>query len=182
MATIPPLVRFLACCYAALKTTADSYEGRKALSQNDAPPRFVWIFGDTQSPTTRTPGGNPRALHDDLWSIEVHCWGKDLTEALLLRQGLVTAVRRAANGANYKLSSTRLVHGEEHGLHGTIATVSLVVRLPLYSAVIAPPDAPAETPVTDDTKRTVKPTSVEFDDTPDDPGTAGDGQLDSTES
>lgn len=162
-----PLVTILDACETALAGVAPSFKGRKYLAQLDAPRRYVWVVLGADTQGTTSPGANPRPLHDDGWDLAVHCWGKDLDEALRMRQALVTVVRQQVNGANYSLGRTTVIDDDEHNVDGVAVVQELALRTPLVVAKI--PD------LVDDVRPTKKPTAVEFD-----PGTPvrGDGLLD----
>ncbi len=85
------------------------YFGAENLSQNDAPPRIVWVptagrFGPAQQ---RGSGQlDPRALHTDHATVEAHCWGTDSAGAEALKAAFVLALRSAL-GPNYRPTGYR---------------------------------------------------------------------------
>lgn len=162
-----PIVTILEEAQALLAGVAPSYTGEKDLLRHDAPRRYVWVLAGASTSGTRAPGGNPRSLHDDAWSVAVHCWGETLDEAVRLRQCLVTAVRRAVRGANYRMGQTTALSDGELSQHGHVLTVQLDIVTPLPEAALPQ--------LADMVRPTVRPTTVDID-----PGTpaAGDRNLD----
>ena len=120
----------------ALAVVAPTFLGRRHLPQQDAPRRYVWVFASEESAGAARIGGNARSLHNDAWSVEVHCWGASFEEAYRLRQALVTVLRRHVQGANYRLGRTAILSGEQYTACGDVMVVGLTLMTPLAAARI----------------------------------------------
>ncbi len=165
-----PIVDVIADCQAALEDVAPSYDDERSIPKHDAPGRYIWVLTDADATDKpREIGGNPRALHDDVWRVEVHCWGYDTenpndakahkARALRLRQALITSLRQVVGGGAYRLRRTLHRGGDAHQARGWVVVVEIDIVLPLYEARWVGLGGAVE----DNTGAKVRPTSVGFD-------------------
>jgi hypothetical protein len=162
-----------------LANVAPLLDGRRFVSQNDVPPRYVWVrrrISPAGGPGAI--GGNPRSIGDDLHLGELHCWGSDEDDCERLRQAFATVLRRVLRGRNYELGDAEITE-QDYATCGAVLVMELRVRLPLVVAAIpVAPTPPAHVPaIADQTKTTVVADHVGFD--PD--GATPDGALEAEE-
>lgn len=156
-------------CSAALANVAPSELLPRASSQNDVPPRYVWIPNDHSfaAPMHKGPFGRdgPRALQTKLISAQVECWGDTIEDAERLEQALVTALHNSLQ-RNYIPRSSRWMT-PQHRQCGFVLLHSFEAQMTLLEANLT-------WPVTDAVTETVTITAVELDQTG---ATSTDGEL-----
>lgn len=168
-----PLVDVIAACQAQLAELGEHLDDERGLVTHTSANRFVWVLTDSETnPSPAKIGGNPRALHDDVWRLEVHCWGFDpenpgnalahKARALRMRQALITCLRQAVGASRYRLRRTLWRGGDAHTTRGWVVVVEVELLLPLYEARWAGLGGEVE----DNGGATVRPTSFGFDATP----------------
>jgi hypothetical protein len=155
----------IAAVRSELATTAPLLDGVRFVSQNDVPPRYVWVrkrISPAGGPGAI--GGNPRSIGDDLHVGELHAWGSDEDDCERLRQAFATVLRRVVRGRNYELGDAEITE-QSYATCGAVLVMELRVRLPLLTASLPiAPTAPATVPAIEDrTQTTVVAERVGFD-------------------
>lgn len=106
--------------------------GGEYLAENEAPPRAVWVpTADTYGPpeihetTGYVLGEGARPLYECIASVAIHLWGRSTAEVELLRDTMITALRRAAAAA-FSVQAGSWVQPEHTVLQSGRAYVLLV--------------------------------------------------------
>jgi hypothetical protein len=149
-----------------------SFMGQQGHEHASAP-RVKWIPGPFQLPGADALGKNPRQLETERLTSNVFCWGKDVTQAIRLRDAVITAVRQACKGRSYALPGGQW-GDEESSESGVAVMLQVVLVLPVVEQVLPfVAGADASTALTTITDVVEDPTG-----TP----TAGDGILETGDS
>lgn len=160
------LSTILAAIQEWLEPVAKSVTGDNEVARHLAPPRYVFVRKGFSVENPSSLGGNPRSLHDTLYTLEVRCWGRTEDEADRLWLALPTAVRTVMLGHNYAFGGGRFAAVQDSH-RGYLWMVDLTLRLttPLVRRETGAPDAEREAVVIDANELEAP------------PGTPGDAQI-----
>ncbi len=119
------------------------YLGSKRLSDNAAPPRYVWLPRIDQ-PSKHIPKvqSNPPAIYAFAEGLSIHCWGVnggdelDYDAAYQLSCNVLTALRMELQ-ANLEIFQSGFLNPMDHGWlkHGQVYVLNITVQVPRVAAI-----------------------------------------------
>jgi hypothetical protein len=109
--------------------------GGKHISENDAPPRIVWVMRGGPGGAAREVGGNPRHLRTRNLGVEAHVWAESYDAAEALLNELLSATHQALHGS-YSFDGEEWVEEELLAL-GCVVIARLTFRVPVTEPVKA---------------------------------------------
>jgi len=102
----------------ALETCGETKFGAEWLTENGAPPRYVWVpITDEYRPPSifEAPESDEGLVEETLGCFSttfvVHCWGHDYAQAFRMRAALITALRSVVGSGNYGVGGAQWING-----------------------------------------------------------------------
>ncbi len=132
MAALRPQADIYAPMAALLETASGikSYFGRAALTQNAAPPRYVWtVEGDEMRGPSRSRT-DEQTLFVSWLTFDVHCWHSTFDGAWLMRANLLSAVNQLAVDG-YEVGSLEVDPDQYPGIKGTLIIEPIAIAIPV---------------------------------------------------